>query len=150
MAGVPFAVIHLKTMIIQANHLKMQRNCRIPEVSYAIKEAEYARIQVNPETVHLNFEVSEGNFKVIDVYFRMSGAIFRVYNFPFVIAATIKGSFNSIIESFIVIQTTARFLGSCKKASGKIEEAEYTKEQETTFLLAFINQNNFWFDDEIP
>lgn len=47
------------------------------------------------------------------------------------------------------IQTTTHFLTGCKKASGKVEETEYTKEQEATFLKEFINQNNYWVDFDI-
>lgn len=47
------------------------------------------------------------------------------------------------------IQATANFLRGCKEASRKIEEAEYTKEQEATCLKEFINQNGYWFEGDI-
>ena len=48
------------------------------------------------------------------------------------------------------IQAATHFLRRCKKASGKIKETKYTKEQEATCLKKFINQNNYWFDGDIP
>ena len=48
------------------------------------------------------------------------------------------------------IQAATRYLRSSKEASRKIEETEYTKEQETTFLKEFINQNNYWYKGDFP
>lgn len=41
------------------------------------------------------------------------------------------------------IQATANFLRGRKEASRNIEETEYTKEQEATWLIEFINRNRF-------
>ena len=73
--------------------------------------------------------------------------IFIVNNIKYELQYIISGK--SEIGNGNNIQTTTRFLRGCKETSGKLEENEYTKEQETTFLKQFINENNLWFEGNI-
>jgi len=74
--------------------------------------------------------------------------IFIVNNIKYELQYIISGNGEKGVGNNI--QTITRFLRGCKETSGKPEENEYTKEQETTFLNLFISDHNLWFEENIP